>query len=169
MRLLVLIFAIILTGQVSAQMTLPQRIRISSGHCGSPCGYEKGFYDIIYDRQLEYNLTDSVFTYRKKTDRKFKKLDVKPSVSFTNIKTYASLDSLFQNFTEFTVSPGKYSFYRIELIHCTSRFGLPVKTETMDFYITTNPNKLHPQFIETLINEYRNIIYKRPTTTTTTK
>jgi len=158
MRTAIIILILSLTRQVNAHTELPQKIRISQGHCASPCGYDQGFHDIIFDHQLEYSLTDSAFRYRKSINKKFKKLAAKPSKSFTESTNYYFLDSLFQNFTEFKSNPGKYFIYRIELIYCTSNTGLPTKTKAMDFFITTNPKKIHPEFIDTLINEFDIII-----------
>jgi hypothetical protein len=158
MRTTIIILILSLTGQVNAQTELPQKIRISQGHCASPCGYDQGFHDIIFDHQLEYNLVDSIFSYRQNSNKEFKKLAAKSSKTFTDSSNYYFLDSLFQNFTAFKTSPGKYFIYRIELVYYTSSIGLPTKSQTMDFFITTNPDKIHPRFIDILINEYNSII-----------
>jgi hypothetical protein len=141
-----------------AQTELPQKIRISKGECASPCGYENGFHDIEFKYQLEYRLADSVFSFRKKLTKNFKELTAINSKIFTDSTNYYLLDSLFQNFTDFKSSPGKYYIYKIELIYCKSSTGLPIKTKTMDFLITTNPNKIHPEFIDSLIDDYHSII-----------
>jgi hypothetical protein len=158
MRTLIIILLLSLTIQVHAQTELPQKIRISQGHCASPCGYDQGFHDLVFNHQLEYSLVDSTFRYRKNINKEFRKFATKPSKTFNDSTNYFFLDSLFQNFTALKTSPGKYFIYRIELIYCTSITGLPTKTKTMDFFITTNPDKIHPKFIDTIIEEYDNII-----------
>lgn len=159
MRTLGFIIIILFVGPVDAQTKLPKKISISSGHCVSPCGYDEGFHDIVFDHQLEYCLADSSFRYRKKSSRKFKTINVQPSSSFTETTTYTSLDSLFEIFPDFNPNPGKYFIYRIELQYFTSDTGLPSKTKIIDFWISTDPEILYPTFIDTLITQYQKIIY----------
>lgn len=161
-KLQIIIILLTLCIQVNAQTDLPQKIRISTGRCNSTCGYALGFNNIRFEQELEYTLSDSTFRYRRIPNKDFKNLEVNPSVFFTDSNTYIFLDSLFQTFTDFKSSPGKYFIYRIELIYCTSKTGLPAKIKTMDFLITTNPEKTHPELIETLIEEYQRIKNNAP-------
>ncbi len=148
-----------LSGQVNAQTEYLQQIKISSGHCKSACGYDLGFHDIYFEDQLEYTIADSTFKYRKKPDTKAKELGINLSLIFADTKLHASLDSLFEKFEDFKSSPGKYFIYRLELVYSKSLTGLPAKTKTMDFGISTNPEKAHPKIIDAIIDDYRRIIY----------
>jgi hypothetical protein len=161
MRTTLVFLFLFIVGQVDAQTELPQKIRISLGKCNSTCGYSEGFNDIYFKQQLEYSLTDSIFRYRNKIKNKFSKLNKNDSGYFTNPEIYHLLDSLFNTFTKFKTSPGKYYIYRIELIYYTSKIGLPSKTKVMDFLITTNPERIHPKFIDELITEYEDILKNR--------
>ena len=139
---------------------LPQKVIISSGHCNSTCGYTNGFHDISFHQELEYSLIDSTFSFRNKSNKSFKKLEIKPSDFFTESSTYRTLDSLYENFTDFKMSRGKYYIYKVELFYCKDKIGLPLKTKVMEFLVTTNPEKIHPPFIDKLIEEYKSVAFK---------
>ena len=143
-----------------AQKALPEKIRISKGHCIAPCGFEKGFQNLKFDMQLEYNLSDSTFRYKRKANKKFKTLSAKPTAAFTNAASYNSLDSLFENFAAFNAGRGKYFIYRIELVYAMPGKELPAKIKMMEFYITTNPEKMYPVWMEQLIDAYNDIVLK---------
>jgi len=157
------IFLLIFSGlsQLYSQTQLPQKIKISKGQCAVTCGYSNGFHDIYFIEELEYNLMDSTFRFKKKPNKEFRTLDIKPTDVFTNQETYSKLDSLYQNFTEFRSSPGKYFIYRIELIYYSegNSMGLPLKIKTMEFLISTNPNRIHPEFIDKLLSDYSKIYW----------
>ena len=154
------IFSVV-AAQISSPIAeLPQKVIISSGHCNSTCGYNNGCHDITFNQELEYSLTDSTFRFRNKTNKSFKKLEIKPSAFFTESSTYKSLDSLYENFTDFKMNRGKYYIYKVELIYCKDKMGLPLKTKVLEFLVTTNPEKLHPLFIDKLIEEYKCVVFK---------
>ncbi|MCI5056215.1 MAG: hypothetical protein MRY83_08905 [Flavobacteriales bacterium] len=158
-NIFIVIILFILSGNsIKAQKGIPNKIRISSGKCSAMCGYSTGFTNRFFIKQLEFDLDENKFRFRKKTKKKFNEIKIEPAEIFTNPKIYQSLDSLYENFTDFKMASGKYYIYRIELIYYKSRDGLPAKIKTMDFTITTNPNKIHPPFIENLINEYHRMI-----------
>jgi len=161
-NLIAIVTAFIISCSYSWAQTneLPKRIIISRGHCNSTCGYSDGFHDISFNQELEYNLVDSTFRFRKKTSKTFKKLDVKPQAIFTEPTIYYQLDSLYANFTDFKMNRGKYYIYKVEVIYCKDKSGLPLKIKVMEFLVTTNPAKIHPLFIDSLIDEYLHVIYR---------
>ena len=88
-------------------------------------------------------------------------LKTKPTEIFRNPNTYKSLDSLYNNFTEYKFKPGgKPMIYRIELIYYTDKSGLPAKIKTMDFMITNENERDHQTFIDKLLGEYRGVLRK---------
>ncbi len=150
---------LIFNGEVNSQQLLPGILKISSGRCNSGCGYSKGFDDLYYKRELVFNLADSTFKFRRKSNKSYIKIDKHPPNIFLDSTTYTFLDSLYNEFTAFKSSRGKYFIYRIELIYCNSKIGLPIKSKSMSFFITTNPNRIHPKLIDDLIIEYNKLIH----------
>ena len=144
-----------------AQQAIPQKIRISEGHCLGKCGYGDGFHDLYFSHILEYTLADSSFRYKKKAHKPFQVLRTAPTDIFTDPNTYVALDSLYQNFTAFTSSRGKFYIYRIELIYHSevNTMGLPLQIKTMDFVESSNPNRIHPAFLDSVISDYK-LIYR---------
>lgn len=165
MKNLLIIIALIFLNQPQArtQTGLPQKIKISLGNCNATCGYTHGFNDIHFQNELEYDLRDSTFRYRKKPHKPFKKLDAKPGEIFTNLDIYSKLDSLYENFTEFKSSRGKYYIYKIELIYVSdgNKLGLPLKIKTMEFVTTKGRDSINPEFIELLLREYSRVYWSR--------
>jgi len=139
---------------------LPQKIIISRGRCTSTCGYQNGFHDLKFCQELEYNLSDSTFRYRKKLNNKFVKINRPNPGLFADSSTYQKLDSIYNNFTEFKVSPGKYYIFKIEFIYFSDKAGLPLKSKTLIYLWTTNPKKIHPSILDNLRKVYYELIPK---------
>lgn len=159
-----LITLLLLLATISAgaqKLEKPDKIRISTGRCASKCGYSLGFNNRFFVKHLEYNLNENKFYFRRKASHKFKVLDLEGVEVFENDKTIEALDSIFEKFVDFEMSPGKYYLYRIELIYCKSKTSLPSKIKTMEFILTDNPERKHPGIIEKLINEYLLILREK--------
>jgi hypothetical protein len=139
---------------------LPKKIIISRGRCTSACGYEKGFHNLQFRQELEYNLSDSTFRYRKKLNNKFVKINRPNPDIFADSSTYQKLDSIYDNFTEFKMSPGKYYIFKIELIYFSAKAGLPLKSKTLIYLWTTNPKKYHPSILDKFRTLYYELIPK---------
>lgn len=131
---------------------------ISEGACNQKmCGYDIGFENLKFIKQLEYNLGTQKLNFRKNINSTFKTLNIQTPSIFTEESTYEKLTQLFESFQNMESNPGKYYIYRIELIYYSNKYFLPQKNKTMDFILTTNPNKIHPEILERIIDSYREI------------
>jgi hypothetical protein len=161
-KLKVIFLCTILTASYSSIYSqFPDLIKISRGRCATTCGFSYGFHDVYFINELEYNLSDSTFRFRKKPNKKFIFSDEKPTQLFTDSNTYIQLDSLFDILTKLPPQRGKYFIYRIELIY-ESEFediGLPRKIKTLELFITTNPKRTYPEILDDFLWEYNRVFY----------
>lgn len=143
---------------LSAQKVLPDQIRISRGKCNGECGYGKGFRNISFVKELEYSVADSTLRYRKNSGKPFRVIDADPTF-FLQESLYTQLDSLYENFSDYRFSGGKYRVYRIELVYSNNhKWSMPSKVKTMEFIIADDPDKVQPVFIDPLLREYHSLL-----------
>jgi len=154
--LTILFFA--LNGQLLAQTLLPEGIKISCGYLRSSC---RQCQDIKFDKQLYYKISDSIFYYKKKENKPFKKLDIKPPSIFFEPKTFESLDSLIKIIPTYHGHPYNSAVYRIELIFANG--DIPSNIHATQFswndFINDGQSK---DIVLSLVNEFLKIMKNAP-------
>jgi hypothetical protein len=143
-----IVFCFAIVGVAHAQIKVYKEIRISRVN---KYHNESNFY-----KTLKVDVIDSSVWFRKKENRKFKKIDKKPLDLFFDSQTYIRLDSLIENFANYkkTEPRKKTELYRIELFISASTNGLEVSKA---IYVAYNPGA-QTDFLEQLIYEYRQVL-----------